>query len=311
VPAAVVIENLSKSFKDVHAVRDVSLQVEEGQVFALLGPNGAGKSTTLEILEGFQKPDSGRVEVLGVDPADRAASAHLRQRLGIVLQDLTAQGPLKVREVLTQNAGYYPTARGVDEVIELVGLQEKADSRLAKLSGGQKRRLDLALGIIGNPDLLFLDEPTTGLDAQARRTSWGIVRDLAAQGTTIILTTHYIEEAEYLADHVAVISRGTIVASGTVDSLGGRDSGEAFIRFRLPAGMNPNELPLTIDEFANDFVVIRTRREVDDLRALISWGDARGVTIEALTVERPTLEDIYLRLTGGQAAHDEVEEELR
>ncbi len=310
-PAAVVIENLSKSFKDVRAVRDVSLQVEEGQVFALLGPNGAGKSTTLEILEGFQRPDSGRVEVLGVDPADRAASVHLRQRLGIVLQDLTAQGPLKVREVLTQNAGYYPDARDVDEIIELVGLQEKADSRLAKLSGGQKRRLDLALGIIGKPDLLFLDEPTTGLDAQARRTSWGIVRDLAEQGTTIILTTHYIEEAEYLADHVAVISRGTIVASGTVDSLGGRDSGEAFIRFRLPAGMNPNELPLTVDEFANDFVVIRTRREVDDLRTLINWGDARGVTIEALTVERPTLEDIYLRLTGGQAAHDEVEEELR
>jgi len=232
--AAVSVEHLSKRYGEIDAVKDVTFVVEQGEVFALLGPNGAGKTTTIEILEGFRSRDRGRVDVLGYDPADRSTSRQLRERLGVVLQELAVEPFLSVRQALTRNAGYYPRPRPVDEVLELVGLDTKANARVKALSGGQQRRLDLGLGIIGNPELLVLDEPTTGFDPTARRGAWDLVRAMTGGGTTVILTTHYMDEAEALADRVAVISAGRIIAQGPPGSLGGRDVGEATIRFRLP-----------------------------------------------------------------------------
>ncbi|MGA8498518.1 MAG: ABC transporter ATP-binding protein, partial [Xanthobacteraceae bacterium] len=200
--AAVSVEHLAKSYGDTVAVRDVSFDVQRGEVFALLGPNGAGKTTTIEILEGFRDRSSGRVETLGVDPADRSTQRWLRTRIGVVLQELAIEPYYSVRQVLSRNAGYYPNPRPVDEVIELIGLGEKADDRVKRLSGGQQRRLDVGLGIIGNPSLLFLDEPTTGLDPSGRRDTWQLIRLLAEGGTTVLLTTHYMDEVEALADRV-------------------------------------------------------------------------------------------------------------
>ncbi len=199
---AVTVEHLAKSYGDTVAVRDVSFEVQKGEVFALLGPNGAGKTTTVEILEGFRHRSGGRVETLGVDPADRATQRWLRTQIGVVLQELAIEPYYSVRQVLTRNAGYYPNPRPVDEVIELIGLDEKADDRVKRLSGGQQRRLDVGLGIIGNPELLFLDEPTTGLDPSGRRETWDLIRRLAGAGTTVLLTTHYMDEVEALADQV-------------------------------------------------------------------------------------------------------------
>ena len=200
------------------------------------GPNGAGKTTTVEILEGFRHRSGGRVETLGVDPAERATQRWLRTRIGVVLQELAIEPYYSVRQVLTRNAGYYPNPRPVDEVIELIGLDEKADDRVKRLSGGQQRRLDVGLGIIGNPELLFLDEPTTGLDPSGRRETWDLIRRLAGDGTTVLLTTHYMDEVEALADQVAVLFGQEIVANGTPSSIGGRDLGAVTIRFRLPDG---------------------------------------------------------------------------
>ena len=214
---AVTVEHLAKSYGDTVAVRDVSFEVQKGEVFALLGPNGAGKTTTVEILEGFRTRSGGRVETLGVDPADRSTQRWLRTRIGVVLQELAVEPYYSVRQVLTRNAGYYPNPRPVDEVIELIGLAEKADDRVKRLSGGQQRRLDVGLGIIGNPELLFLDEPTTGLDPSGRRDTWELIRRLAAAGTTVLLTTHYMDEVEALADRVAVLFGQEIVAVGTPD----------------------------------------------------------------------------------------------
>ncbi len=235
--AAVRVEQLVKRYGNVDALRGVGFEVDEGEVFALLGPNGAGKTTTVEILEGFRSRDGGRVEVLGYDPGEPATSRRLRERIGVVLQELAVEPLLTVRQVLSRNAGYYPRPRPVDEVLSLVGLGDKADERVKTLSGGQQRRLDLGLGIVGNPDLLFLDEPTTGFDPSARREAWGVIRALTGGGTTVILTTHYMDEAEALADRLAVVAAGRVVAEGTPESLGGRDVGEARISFRLPAGV--------------------------------------------------------------------------
>ena len=203
---AVAVRNLAKSYGDKQAVRDVSFEVEKGEVFALLGPNGAGKTTTIEILEGFRERSGGEVETLGVDPANRASQRWLRCHIGVVLQELAVEPYYTVRQVLSRNAGYYPAPRPIDEVIALVGLTEKADKRIKTLSGGQQRRLDVGLGVIGNPELLFLDEPTTGLDPSGRRDTWNLIRQLAADGTTVMLTTHYMDEVEALADRVAVLS---------------------------------------------------------------------------------------------------------
>ena len=237
------VEHLSKSYGDAVAVRDVSFDVQRGEVFALLGPNGAGKTTTVEILEGFRDRSGGRVETLGVDPADRSTQRWLRTRIGVVLQELAIEPYYSVRQVLTRNAGYYPNPRPVDEVIELIGLGEKADDRVKRLSGGQQRRLDVGLGIIGNPSLLFLDEPTTGLDPSGRRDTWQLIRRLAEGGTTVLLTTHYMDEVEALADRAAVLFGQAIVAIGTPSSIGGRDLGAVTIRFTLPEGVAPRSCP--------------------------------------------------------------------
>ncbi len=295
---AVVVEGLCKRYAQVDAVIDVSFEVKAGEVFALLGPNGAGKTSTVEILEGFRKRDRGRVEVLGFDPADASTSRMLRERMGVVLQELAVEPFLSVRRVLERNAGYYPHPRPVDEVIELVGLGAKANARVKSLSGGQQRRLDLGLGIIGNPDLLFLDEPTTGFDPSARRDAWDLVRSLTGGGATVILTTHYMDEAEALADRVAVISGGRIVAEGAPASLGGRDVGDAHIRFRLPAGTSPSGLPVPVTSVTGQSVEITTGTEIEVLAALTRWALDSGTELIGLTVERTTLEDVYLRLTG-------------
>lgn len=303
---AVVVEGLSKRYGDVAAVSGVSFRVDPGEVFALLGPNGAGKTSTIEILEGFRKRDEGRVEVLGSDPADSSTSRHLRERTGVVLQELAVEPFLTVRQVLQRNAGYYPNPRDADEVIEVVGLTSKATARVKTLSGGQQRRLDLGLGIIGNPELLYLDEPTTGFDPSARRDAWQLIRTLTSGGTTVILTTHYMDEAEALADRVAVIANGSIVATGTPESLGGRDVGDAWIRFRLPPGRSVSELPVGLSaRSAGDsgLIEIRTSNEVTVLQALTSWAVDESVELIGLTCERLTLEDVYLRLTGYRGGH--------
>lgn len=295
---AVSVSNLTKAYDGVPAVRDVSFEVAEGEVFALLGPNGAGKTTIVEILEGFRRRDAGDVEVLGYDPANPATSRQLREHMGVVLQELAVEPFLSVRQALTRNAGYYPDPRPVEEVLELVGLTAKADDRVKSLSGGQQRRLDLGLGIVGNPSLLFLDEPTTGFDPSARRGAWDVVRALTGGGTTVVLTTHYMDEAEALADRVAVINAGQIVAEGTPDSLGGRDVSDAHIRFRLPAGATVPELPVPAALTAKGVYEIETDREVEVLALLTGWALREHVDLVGLTVERLTLEDIYLRLTG-------------
>jgi ABC-2 type transport system ATP-binding protein len=294
----VSVNALSKSYGSTHAVRDVSFEVNQGEVFALLGPNGAGKTSTLEILEGFRERDSGEVRVLGFDPGDRRTGVQLRGQIGVVLQELAVEPFLSVRQVLTRNAGYYASPRPVGEVIELIGLEAKADAKVKVLSGGQQRRLDVGLGIVGRPALLFLDEPTTGLDPEGRRTSWELVRRLSAEGTTVILTTHYMDEAEALADQVAVIAGGRIVAHGPPATLGGRDVGTATIRFQLPEGVALAELPVPATAVSGRAVELRTENEVDVLYELTRWARERRLRLTGLTVGRHTLEDVYLQLTG-------------
>ncbi len=300
--AAIEVTGLRKSYGPVEAVRGVDLTVQVGEVFALLGPNGAGKTTTIEILEGFRARDAGQVQVLGFDPAERATARRLRQRLGIVLQECAVEPYLSVREVLARNAGYYPNPRPVAQVIELVGLSQKADARVKTLSGGQQRRLDVGLGIIGNPDLVFLDEPTTGFDPAARRDAWELVRSLTHGGTTVILTTHYMDEAEALADRVAIISKGLIVAEGTTETLGGRDVSEASIRFRLPDSVPVADLPVPATATPSGVLEITTTDEVGVLHRLTGWALDRGIDLIGLAVDRPTLEDVYLRLVGDDHA---------
>jgi ABC-2 type transport system ATP-binding protein len=296
--AAIRVSGLRKRYGEVEAVRGVDFEVAEGECFALLGPNGAGKTTTVEILEGYRDRDAGQVEVLGVDP--RRGGRGLRERVGIVLQSSGHFRELSVREVLELFGGYYPRPRATGEVIELVGLGEKAGARVKTLSGGQQRRLDLALGLVGDPDLLFLDEPTTGFDPSARRRSWELIENLRALGKTILLTTHYMDEAQNLADRVAILAAGRVVAAGTPDSLGGRDEGEAMIAFRLPAGTPVADLPAGLPgrpEPHEDRVVLRTTEPTRTLNLLTGWALDRGEELDALTVSRPSLEDVYLQLT--------------
>jgi ABC-2 type transport system ATP-binding protein len=293
---AVVVAGLRKSYGAVQAVRDVSFAVEEGEIFALLGPNGAGKTTTLEILEGFRARDAGRVEVLGADPGDRAAGRALREQIGLVLQDIAVEPYLTVRETLARNAGYYPAPRDVGEVIGLVGLAGLERRKVRALSGGQQRRLDLALGLVGNPRLLFLDEPTTGFDPNARRDAWQIVRNLRDAGTTIVLTTHYMDEAQALADRVAVMSGGRIVAEGPPSTIGGRDAARARIRFALPDGYTTADLPLPAVA-GHGLVTVETAEPTEALHELTGWALRRGTVLDRLTVDRASLEDVYLRLT--------------
>jgi ABC-2 type transport system ATP-binding protein len=303
--SAVSVRHLAKSYGQNAAVRDVSFEVEKGEVFALLGPNGAGKTTTVEILEGFRDRSGGEVETLGVDPARRDTQRWLRTRIGVVLQELAVEPYYTVRQVLTRNAGYYPSPRPVDEVIEMIGLKDKADERVKRLSGGQQRRLDVGLGVVGNPELLFLDEPTTGLDPSGRRDSWDLIRHLAAAGTTVLLTTHYMDEVEALADRVAVLSNGEIVASGTPISIGGRDSGAVTIRFMLPEGVAESDIPAGVTSVNDGLVQIVTEDELRVLHALTGWALEHGYALVGLAVVRVTLEDIYLRLTRDALKSDE------
>jgi ABC-2 type transport system ATP-binding protein len=303
----VEVKGLRKSYGSVRAVDDVSFSVERGEVFALLGPNGAGKTTSIEVLEGFIRRDAGEVSVLGVDPGERRTQRWLRNQIGIVLQELAVESYFTVRQVLERNAGFFPSPRPVGEVIELVGLSGKTDARVKTLSGGQQRRLDVGLGIIGNPALLFLDEPTTGLDPAARRTTWEMIQSLSAEGTTVLMSSHYMDEVEALADNVAVISAGKLVATGTPSSIGGRDKSQVTIRFALPAHISPDHLPIPPTEFEDDYIVIKTKDELRDLARIVNWALDNTVELSGLSVTRVTLEDIYLALTG---QHRAVTEEV-
>jgi len=301
---AVVVADLHRRYGAVRAVRGVGFTVGHGEIFALLGRNGAGKTTTMEILEGFRDRDAGRVRVLGLDPADRSTGRALRERVGIVLQDIAVEPYLTVRETLARNAGYYPAPRDTDEVIALTGLAGLEKQKVRALSGGQKRRLDLALGLIGDPDVLFLDEPTTGFDPSARRAAWQSVRDLRDAGTTILLTTHSMAEAQELADRVAVIADGRIVAEGTPATLGGRDTARARIRFTLPPGTTAAGLPVpaSLDEDGL-LVTVESADPTRTLHRLTEWALRRGTELAGLTVDRPSLEDVYLRLTDDVSPH--------
>jgi ABC-2 type transport system ATP-binding protein len=295
----VTVKGLRKSYGSVRAIDDVSFSVDRGEVFALLGPNGAGKTTSIEILEGFVKRDQGTVDVLGVDPGDRSRQRWLRTQIGIVLQELAVEPYFTVRQVLERNAGFFPTPRPVDQVIELVGLGQKSDAKVRTLSGGQQRRLDVGLGIIGNPALLFLDEPTTGLDPAARRTTWELIRALSSEGTTVVMSSHYMDEVEALAQRVAVLSGGRIVATGSPASIGGRDQSEVTIRFALPEDVPAAELPVAASNLDGRLVEIRTQDEVRVLARIVNWALEKDITLVGLSVTRVTLEDVYLTLTGG------------
>jgi ABC-2 type transport system ATP-binding protein len=292
--AVISVTGLRKSYGAVEAVRGVDLQVQRGEVFALLGPNGAGKTTTLEILEGYRTRDTGEVSVLGMDPVD--GGRELRERVGIVLQETAVDPFLTVREVLTRNAGYYPTPRAVPETLAVVGMAEHTDVRVQNLSGGQQRRLDVALGIIGNPELVFLDEPTTGFDPSARRGAWELIRQLTSSGTTILLTTHYMEEAQALADRVAIIANGHIVACGPPRSLLTGTAASTSIRFRLPDGVPLTSLPVPVSSDGGA-AVISTDDAVAVLHRLTEWALQHGYPLDELSVSQPTLEDVYLQLT--------------
>lgn len=295
-PPAIEIVGLRKSYGQLEAVAGLDLSVAEGEVFALLGPNGAGKTTTVEILEGFRQRDAGTVSVLGFDPAH--GEHKLKEQIGIVLQSTGVDPFLTVAETLDMYRSYYPTPRPRDEVIELVGLSEKRSSTINKLSGGQKRRLDVAIALAGDPRLLFLDEPTTGFDPSARHQAWEIVKNLAALGKTVFLTTHFMDEAEYLADRVAIIARGQIVAEGPPATLAARDTAPSIVRFRLPG---PDvALPDPIRGWAtvtDADVEFSTADPTQSLHALTSWAIGQHIALERLEVIRPSLEAVYLELT--------------
>jgi len=286
---------LVKRYGDLTAVAGVDLVIETGEVFALLGPNGAGKTTTVEILEGHRNADEGNISVLGFDPA--TGGREYRERIGIVLQEGAVERELSVTEALTIYGGMYPRRLAAGDVIEMVGLEEKATARIKTLSGGQQRRLELALGLVGDPDLIFLDEPTTGFDPSARRQAWGVLENLTALGKTILLTTHYMDEARHLANRIAIIDRGRIVAEGTPETLGGRDGG-AVIRFALPHGTRLEEVPMPGAHLNGKLVEFETDSPTRSLYEITSWAVQRDLELEELDVDRPSLEDVYLELTG-------------
>src|SRR5436190_4479931 len=282
---AIEVRELRKSYGDTEALRGVSFEVARGEVFCLLGPNGAGKTTTVEILEGYRTRSGGDAFVLGIDPA--SGSRQLREQVGIVLQQCGVQRDLTVAELVEMFGRYHVHRRRVDEVIELVELTEKRDVRSRNLSGGQRRRLDLALALIGDPELIFLDEPTTGFDPAARRQAWSTIRSLCELGKTVFLTTHFMDEAQHLADRVAVMSAGTIIASGRPDELGGRDVRPAEIRFAMPVGWSFDEVPELPAESCSlegDRVLVRTREPVHAAQVLTTWAVEQDVDLEPFSV---------------------------
>ena len=292
------VRDLRKTYDGVEAVRGVGFDVAPGEVFCLLGPNGAGKTTTVEILEGYRLRDAGEVSVLGHDPADGERA--MRERTGIVLQDSGLQQNLTVGEMLEMYARWYPRPRRIDEVMELVELDARRDDLVPALSGGQRRRFDLALALVGDPDLLFLDEPTTGFDPHARRQAWAAIRSLCDLGKTVVLTTHFMDEAQTLADRVAVMVGGEIVAAGPPGELAGRDAAPAEIRFTLPEGVPAGELPelgAAKVSVGRDGVLVTTTDGVAVAHDITGWALERGIALGGFSVAQPTLEDVYLTLT--------------
>jgi ABC-2 type transport system ATP-binding protein len=300
------VRGLVKRYGRREAVAGIDLEVRRGEIFALLGPNGAGKSTTVEILEGFQRRTAGEVSVLGNDPA--TAGRAWRDRVGVVLQESQPEPGLSVRECLALYAGFYRAPRDIDETIALVGLTEKAGTLGTRLSGGQRRRLDFALALIGDPELIFLDEPTTGFDPSARRAAWEVVAGLRRLGKTVFLTTHYLDEAEYLADRITVLSAGHIVAEGTPRTLGGRDRMTTAISFTLPEPVQARDLPDGLGPLTEPgpggSTVLRSENPLVHLRTLGNWALGRGFDLPDLDVRRPTLEEVYLSLTATASRGD-------
>jgi ABC-2 type transport system ATP-binding protein len=306
---AIEVRDLRKVYGETEAVRGVSFDVARGEVFCLLGPNGAGKTTTVEILEGYRTRTGGEALVLGIDPATGARA--LREQVGIVLEQCGVQSDLTVAELVEMYGRYHVRRRGVDEVIELVELTEKRDERAKQLSGGQRRRLDLALALVGEPELIFLDEPTTGFDPAARRQAWSTIRSLCELGKTVFLTTHFMDEAQHLADRVAVMRDGEIIALGRPDELGGRDARPAEISFSLPSVVAPGDLPdLPVEgrSLDGDRVVLHTRESVRAVHELTGWALERGIELGHFSVSQPSLEDIYLELTGSTEGNPERQE---
>jgi len=289
------------------AVSGIDLDVRRGEIFAFLGPNGAGKTTTVEILEGFRRRTSGAVSVLGCDPA--TADAAWRNRVGVVLQESEPEPDLSVRECLDLYAGFYSRPRSVSETLELVGLADRAGTLGTRLSGGQRRRLDFALALIGDPELIFLDEPTTGFDPTARRSAWEVIGGLRALGKTVFLTTHYMDEAEYLADRIAVIAAGRIVARGTPATLGGRDRMTTAISFTLPDRLAVADLPAGLRPLAEPgkamSIILHSENPLVHLEMLSGWAVGLGLDLPDIEVHRPTLEQVYLALTGPTASGSE------
>jgi ABC-2 type transport system ATP-binding protein len=300
------VRGLVKRYDSHQAVAGIDLEVRHGEIFAFLGPNGAGKTTTVEILEGFRRRTAGEVLVLGQDPA--TAGGAWRDRVGVVLQESEPEPGLSVRECLAMYAGYYRTPRDIDETIALVGLTARAGALGTRLSGGQRRRLDFALALIGDPELIFLDEPTTGFDPSARRAAWEVVAGLRKLGKTIFLTTHYMDEAEYLADRIMVLSAGRIVAEGTPRTLGGRDHMTSAISFTLPDGLAARDLPAGLSPLAEPgaagLTVLHSESPLVHLQMLGNWALGRGFDLPDLDVHRPTLEEVYLSLTGSTSTKD-------
>ena len=300
-PEAVIsVRGLRKSYGELEALRGIDLDVARGEIFAFLGPNGAGKTTAISVLEGYLERDAGEVEVLGEDPA--SVGRDWRGRVGFVLQECRMEPLLTVRETLEMYAGYYEHPRDVAETIELIGLTDKADDRTGRLSGGQQRRLDVAVALIGDAELLFLDEPTTGFDPSARRAAWQVIEGLRDLGKTVMLTTHYMDEAQALADRVAVIASGRIIAAGTPDDLGGRRDAECVISFELPGGDSATVQAAVGGEWSrtNGRLSLRTGDPTRSLHELTGWALANGIGLEGLEVTRPSLEDVYLELTAAE-----------
>ena len=294
------VRALVKHYGAHQAVQGIDLDVRRGEVFAFLGPNGAGKTTTVEILEGFRTRTSGEVSVLGVDPA--TAGGAWRDRIGVVLQESEPEPGLTVQECLAMYAGFDRAPRDIGETMKLVGLGGRAGTQATRLSGGQRRRLDFALALIGDPELIFLDEPTTGFDPSARRAAWDVIAGLRDLGKTIFLTTHYMEEAEYLADRIAVIAGGRIVAQGTPHTLGGRDRMTTTITFTLPDGLTGRDLPEGLRPLAEPgpegSTAVHSESPLVHLQMLANWALGRGFDLPDLEIHRPTLEEVYLSLTG-------------